>query len=221
MSGFYIQKPDKWYNDAMKASVTEKVRRRILKAGTDSLFLVADFLDLGSRDTITRILSRLVADGLLNRVHHGVYHYPRISKLLNQPVPPTPGRVAEAIARRNGQEVAPTKAQAASGLGVTTQVPAKPVYQVNGGRRRRIQVGNQIIELRPAARRNFITNTPETIIQALRFVGEGNITDAMIEEMRKKLTPREKSVLRQKLAIAPAWMHVALREIARKEEKTK
>ena len=106
----------------MGRPTTEQVRRRIKKQEEGSVFLVRDFLDLGRQETITRILSRLASEGLIRRLQQGVYEYPRMSKLLGKVVPPDPAKVAEAMARRTGSQIVPTRAQTANVLGLTTQI---------------------------------------------------------------------------------------------------
>ncbi len=215
----------------MKKSISEKpiaeqVRVRIEKMDAGSILLVRDFLDLGSQETITRILSRLTQKAVIYRVQRGVYHLPRISVLLGKPVPPDPAQVAAALARRIGGEIIPSPAEAANQLSLTTQVPAKNIFQTNSGKTRRVQVGNQIIELRRVSARHFPKSRAETesidktqaIIQGLRFVGEGNITPEIIDKVRGELNERQKAVLSRSLGDTPAWMHLALRLISRKDK---
>ncbi|MDX1934607.1 MAG: DUF6088 family protein [Capsulimonadales bacterium] len=201
----------------MPKPISEKIRRRILKDGEGSIFLVRDFLDFGTRETVTRILSRLAGEGFIRRLQQGVYEYPRISKLLGKASPPEPGKVAEAVARRTGNRVVPTEAQTANALGLTTQVQARNIYLTDGGKKRRVRVQNQTIELRPTSARYFPRNGSEAIIQGLRFVGEGNITEEMIERMQGELTNRQKAALRRKLPDAPSWMLPALRRIVERK----
>lgn len=52
----------------MKKSVADQVRRQIKRAGEGSLFLVGDFANIGSRDAITRTLSRLAHEGTIRRL---------------------------------------------------------------------------------------------------------------------------------------------------------
>ena len=204
----------------MAVPIAEKVRRRIQKGEGGTVFLVRDFLDVGTQETISRILSRLAAEGVLRRLRQGLYEYPRMSELLGKTAPPDPDVVAEAIARRTGNKVVPTEAKVANALGLTTQVQAKNIYLTNGGKKRHVKVGDQTIELRPTSARNFPTNRGEALIQGLRFVGEGNVTDEIIEKFQGELAERQKAALRRKLPDAPAWMQPALRRIAeRKREK--
>lgn len=136
---------------------------------------------------------------------------PRVSRLLGKPVPPDPAQVAQAIARRTGNRIIPTDAQTANRLGLTTQVQAKNVFLTDGGKKRRVTVGNRSIELRPVVVRHFSHNESESVIQGLRFVGESNITNAIIGKLRGELTASQKAALRRKIGNAPEWMRDALK----------
>ena len=194
-----------------------RIRQRVLEKPTGTLFLVRDFLDISTADTIVRTLARLAQEGILRRVGHGIYESPRLSALLGKPVPPQPAEVAAAMARRVGAEIVPSEAQIANALHLTTQVPAKSIYRTNSGKVRRARVGNHTIELRPATARNFPRNQSESVIPALRFVGEGNITGEMVEQLRSTLGSEQKAALLHKLPDAPAWMHPFLRRVVEEE----
>ena len=200
----------------MKVSVAERIRRRIHRAGPGAIFLVRDFLDLGSRHAVDETLRRLTQQGMLRRLQQGVYDYPRVSSLLGILVPPDPAQVAAALARRTGNRIFPTEAQVASALGLTTQVQARNVFLTNGGKKRQFKVGEQTIELRPTAARYFPLNQSEAVIQGLRFVGEGNITEQSIQRLKAQLNNRQKAALRRKLPDAPGWMQPALLQIVEK-----
>ena len=198
----------------MKGSAAQKIRQRIEQAGKGTLFLVRDFIDLTTRSNVDVILQRLTKEGMLQRLHHGLYHYPRISTLLGQPVPPTPEEIAMALARRTGIRVSTSQAQTANNWGLTTQVPAKNVFVTNGGKARRLTVGNQSIELRPVTPNHFQDSEAGSLMQALRFVGEGNVTKEMIARLKEELSQSAKEDLYENWQNAPVWMHTILQEIA-------
>lgn len=203
---------------ALPKTAAGRIRLRVQENPLGTLFLVRDFLDIGTAETIVRTLSRLTQEGILRRVGHGIYESPRMSALLGKPVPPRPEEIAAAMARRVGAEIVPAEAQIANALHLTTQVPAKSIFRINSGKVRRARVGNHTVELRPAAARNFSKNQSESVIQGLRFVGEENITGEMVEQLRRTLSSEHKVALLHKLPDAPAWMHPYLRRIVEDEE---
>jgi predicted transcriptional regulator of viral defense system len=203
----------------MKGSAAQQIRQRIEQAGKGTLFLVRDFIDLTTRSNIDVVLQRLTKEGMLQRLHHGLYHYPRVNTLLGQVVPPTPEEIAMALARRTGVRVSASRAQTANNWGLTTQVPAKNVFVTNGGKTRRLTVGNQSIELRPVTPSHFQDSEASSLIQALRFVGEGNVTEEMIVRLKNDLTESAKEALREDWSNAPVWMHTILQEIAHFQQR--
>ncbi len=94
---------------------------------------------------------------------------------------------------------------------------AKNVFLTDGGKKRRVTVGNRSIELRPVVVRHFSHNESESVIQGLRFVGESNITNAITDKLRGELTASQKAALRRKIGNAPEWMRDALRKITLRE----
>ncbi len=132
--------------DTTKARILARVRRK----GAGAVVTPKDFLDLAGRDAVDQALSRLVRQGVLQRIGHGLYHVPRTNKRLGITVPPDPDVVAQAIGRRTGHRVALSPAAIANRLGLSTQVSAKPVY-LTDGRSRSVRVGNQTIRLKHVA----------------------------------------------------------------------
>ncbi|RYZ83044.1 MAG: hypothetical protein EOP06_20660, partial [Proteobacteria bacterium] len=187
-------------------SVASRMLERINAAGQGTVFIIRDFLDLGSRRAVDENLRRLTAEGVLRRLGHGIYDYPRFSTFLNQFVPPAPEVVAAAVARRSGASILPVNARAANSLGISTQVPAKNVFRTNGGKARRVTVAGQEVELRPTTPGQFRDDEAGVVIAALRFLGEQNVNEDVIARLRSTVTPEQKEVLAREWRNAPGWM---------------
>jgi len=114
-----------------KKSLEESVLKRFRSRGRGAALTPSAFLDLGSRPVVAMALTRLVRRGALKRVSRGVYVYPKQNKLLGE-LAPSPQEVAEALARRGGERLLPSGAQAANLLGLSEQVPAKIIYLTDG-----------------------------------------------------------------------------------------
>lgn len=78
-----------------------RILRRIAKARPRAVWTPVDFLDLGSRDAVDKVLQRLVGTGDLRRIDRGLYDKPGINSLTQQPTAPDPREVIDAIARRD------------------------------------------------------------------------------------------------------------------------
>ena len=196
-------------------SVSRSIERRIRAKGEGAVFSTKDFLDLGSRAAIDQALSRQARGGLIRRISQGVYDYPRRNERLGITLSPSPEKVLRALAKRDGSRFQVTGAEAANALGLSTQVPARIVY-LTDSKSRRLQVGNQVIELRQTTPQNLATagKMSGMVIQALRYLGRKHVDEATIRHLQRILSDRDRKVLQKDRAYAPGWMQPILAEIA-------
>nr|WP_314433972.1 DUF6088 family protein [uncultured Brevundimonas sp.] len=112
-----------------------------------SAIAAKSLLHLGSRAAVDQALSRLVRRGSLMRAGRGLYLRPVESRFGRR----TPGveKVVQSVGAQRGEVIASAGAAAANALGLTTQVPIRPVY-LTSGRSRTLRLGKQAIELRHA-----------------------------------------------------------------------
>lgn len=202
----------------MSVSVHNQVLARIRAAGQGSIHVASDFLDLGSRAAVDQALSRLVRTGTIRRLARGVYdlpsHHPHLGVL-----PPALPLVAAALARSTGSQLQVSGPQAANQLGLSTQVPARLVYLTDGVSRT-VRVGNRAIGFRHASPRTLAGagTAAGVVIQALRHLGHGGVTPAVIAQVRSVLRDDDRRALRTHVARAPAWMRPALQGIVEQVE---
>lgn len=198
-------------------SIHAQIVRRIRGAGRRSVFSPSDFLDLGSRDAVDQVLSRLTRKGTLRRLARGLYDYPKTHPVLGV-VTPTPEAIAAALAGKHGIRLQPSGAYAANLLGLSTQVPAKIVFLTDGPSRT-VRVGNQEIRLVRTTPRAMgpARRISGTMIQALRYLGQAQVDDAVIRALRRKLQPADRQQLLRDLPFAPAWVGAHLRAIAQED----
>jgi hypothetical protein len=197
-----------------KAETLEKtILRRLRGKGRGEAACPADFLDLGTRAAVDQVLSRLVKKGTLRRVDRGVYSLPKVSAILGE-LSPEPEAVAQALARRGAQRLIPTGAHAANLLGLTTQVSARIEYLTDGPPRR-VMIQKLPVVLKRTTTRNLATagRISGTVIQALRFLGQKNVNEEVICQLRARLKAREKAQLIQDIPLAPAWMALVFRQV--------
>jgi len=174
--------------DTTKAKIFARIRGK----GAGAVVTPKDFLDLAGRDAVDQALSRLVRQGALQRIGHGLYHLPRINKRLGVSVPPDPDAVAQAIGRRTGSRVALSSAAVANRLGLSAQVPAKPVY-LTDGRSRTIRVGNQTFQMKhvAAGRLPDRNDMAGLVIQAIRDSGGSFVDHDTIKKLQRQLAPAQ------------------------------
>jgi hypothetical protein len=191
-----------------------KLKSRIYGRGRGSAFTPNDFLDIGGRDAVDKVLSRLAAKGTIRRLAWGLYDYPREHTELGM-LSPDIEKVAKALAGKDRIRLQPAGAYATNLLGLSEQVPAKVVFFTDGTSRT-VKIGRQEIQLRHTTPRNMAAagRLSGLLIQALRHLGKEHITLARVEHLKRTLPAKERKKLLWDLPLAPAWMHALFRELA-------
>lgn len=195
-------------------SIEDKVIGRIYGKGRGYVFTPKQFLALGSRDSVDQALSSLTEKGTIRRIARGLYDYPKNDPLFGI-VAPSPDKIAEALVSVEGSRLQPTGAYAANILGLSEQLPASFVYLTDLDDRS-LTVGNRTIVLRRATPRNMkmAGRVSGLVTQAFRHLKKENITPEMISYLSKKLSDREKDILKKDIPFAPAWIAKHFRTIA-------
>src|SRR5580692_9498951 len=201
----------------MTQSTDSKMLATIRSHGRGSVFVPADFLDLGSREAVDVALHRLARKGTIRRLARGVYDFPKEHPVLG-PLQPSAEAVARALAGRDRTRLQPTGAYAANALGLSEQVPAKAVFLTDGPSRT-VKIGPTTIQLRRTTPRNMAAagRLSGLIIQALRELGNEHITAERRAHLKRTLPADKRRDLLKDLRLAPAWMHPIFRELAREE----
>jgi predicted transcriptional regulator of viral defense system len=125
-------------------SLNDKVIKIMRGSGGKRVFTAKDFSGLGGNVAVRKVLSRLAEKGTIRRIRHGVYDYPRYSKLLGTWVAPDPDAIARAIAREYGWTITPAGEAALNLLGLSEQVPSQWRYVSNGPTRKYEWAGGTI-----------------------------------------------------------------------------
>lgn len=198
-----------------EASTDTQVLQRIRSHEAGWVFTPADFVDLGSRDAVATALKRHKAAGTIRLLGRGLYDVPRQHELLGT-LWPSIEQVAEAVARKDGLRLQPIGVYAANLLGLSEQVPAQAVYLTDGATRT-VKVGpTQIVFKRTTPRQMAAAGRLSgLLIQGLRSMGVKHVMPKHIELLRSRIPAQERAKVLEDLALAPAWMHAHLKEIAK------
>ncbi|MDV5082629.1 DUF6088 family protein, partial [Vibrio parahaemolyticus] len=85
------------------STLLQRVKARITRTRSKSVFVRSDFSDLGGYDQIGRALRILISDGLIMKMGYGVYIKARRNRLTNELMPDIEGGTdaafMEALAR--------------------------------------------------------------------------------------------------------------------------
>ncbi len=195
-------------------SLEDRITSSVIRRGRGCVFFGEDFLPFGSPEAVRQALSRLARAGTIRRIGIGLYHFPAINEKLGGELPPSMDTVAHAIARRTGSKIVATGAQAANLLGLSTQVPAKPIYLTNASSRG-VVIGNYSISFRHIGpRRMGIKHDISVLVfEALRYIGRANVTDQVVARLRRSLPAEAKAELRHDLPRASIWMRPIIQRI--------
>ena len=197
----------------MARSIENRIFNRISDKKRGWVFTPSYFLDIGNRDAIDQALGRLVRSAAIRRLARGLYDYPEKHPTLGD-LPPNYERIAQALAGRDSLKIQPSGAYAANLLGLTEQVPARIVFLTDGSNRT-VDINKQQIVLKRTTPKNMATagRVSGLVIQALRYLGQNNVDDKIIEILKKKLSPKDKRQLINDLRFAPVWIGVIFRQL--------
>jgi hypothetical protein len=197
----------------MKENIEIQILAKVKKAKRGSLFFSENFMAIGQADAIRKALERLVKSGELSRVAIGIYVRPELDPIIG-PVSPSIDAIAKAIAKRDKARIVPTGDYALNRLGLTTQIPMKVVY-ITDGAARKIQIGKQSITFKKVTPKNVaaLGELSRLAIQALRTIGEKNVTPQQIEKIHDLLKKEKTTLLQHDMRLAPAWIREIIRPV--------
>ena len=110
-------------------SIESKILSSIKKCGRGNLLFASDFIRYGEPKSVNKALERMMKEGSIMRISHGIYYYPKIDKVLGLGVLyPTLEDIAEAVAKRDKARIVPTGLYALNRLGFSTQIPMNVMY---------------------------------------------------------------------------------------------
>ncbi len=183
-------------------SIENQVFKKIKDNKRGKISFPASFYDLGSEDAIHQALKRLTDKGLLLRIAHGIYLYPKTDPELGILYP----TMAD-IAKRDKARIIPTGVQALNLLGLSIQVPMKVVYLTDGAQRN-ISIGNQSIKFKKTSPRNLAAKGDISghVIQAFREIGKDNTSADQLRIIHELLQKEDPAIVKNDAGLASAWI---------------
>ena len=189
-------------------SVETQVLNRIYGKGRGWAFSQKDFASIGDRNSIDKALSLLKKKGKIRRVIRGIYDYPKYSKNLNINLSPNVDQVAQAIARKYGWRLQPTGTAALNILGLSTQVPSKYIYLTDSANNA-YDIGNTklLFKKEPLKEIAFKHHESAIIVQALKSLGQNNITPIVIDTIAKWIAPNMMTKILNDTKTVSSWIY--------------
>jgi predicted transcriptional regulator of viral defense system len=198
-------------------TVDQKVIKTIRGHGRGWVFTPRHLASLGSRNAVASALKRYKQAGVITALARGLYYYPRTDPELGQ-LDASNDQIARALAGRDAIRLQATGAYAANLLGLSDQVPTTVVY-LTDGRSREVAVGNRRIILKRTSPRAMATSgrTSGLVIQALRHLGQDQVTEETVSRIRERLSHAERRQMEQDIPYAPAWIGEIMRALSAAE----
>ncbi|MHB1947365.1 MAG: AbiEi antitoxin N-terminal domain-containing protein [Gammaproteobacteria bacterium] len=187
-------------------STAQKIQHYIQKTPRGKPFTTSTLMKFGARTAVDQAISRLTAAGKVIRLTRGVYVRPEENRFVGQ-VLPEPFKVAEAIAKKTNEQIQVSGAEAARQLGLSTQVPAQPIF-LTTGQSRKFNLGGLEVTLKHVSRKKI--PLPESkaglAILALWYLGKNLISKETIKKIENRLTSQEFEKFTSSTEYMPAWM---------------
>lgn len=193
-------------------SIEKQIEKAIKSKPRGTLVLPSDFLLYGTPKAAQKSLERLENKGVIIRVSQGIYVRPKISKLIGS-LTPSAEEVAEAIAKRDKIRTVPTGSYALNALGLSTQVPLNIVLLTDGSPRV-IKVGKRTIKFKKTTPKNLLAKgkISRLIIQALKEIGNGNVTEVEERKIIELLIKEDEKDLKHDMVLAPVWIQKIMKK---------
>ena len=189
----------------MQRAVIDKVKSRISHSKFGEVFFVSSFPEYDV-EYVTKLLSILEKEGTITRISKGVYVKARKTRFGT--LYPSASELVREIAKRDKAAVIATGDTAANQLGLSTQVPMNSTFLTTGSSRK-LTLGKRTVTLKHGAPKNFAFKGKliQDIVQALRSIGEQNLTPENERQIAKLLAESsEKETIEHDLRLAPVWM---------------
>ena len=191
-----------------------QIEERIAGFPYGTAFSASDFLDIADANSVSQALFRIEKNGEIRRVINGVYDKPAYSQLIQEYSVPRIDKIAEALARRFNWNIAPSGDTALNILHISTQVPNVWEY-VSDGPHRDYVIGKTPLKFKHVMPREINGYSPITvmIIQAIRAIGKGNMTQDQTDRFSSVIAAEERETLLKEARTASGWIYREIKKI--------
>lgn len=193
-------------------SVKDKIFARITKKGPGWIFSAQDFMPTFQRYEIDTSLKALADQGIIRKICRGIYDLPAYSSLLQQNAAPDLYGIAKKFADKYCWSIYPSGNTALNYFGLSTQIPAKLEFISNGpGKDLATKFG--AISFRHSALRETSFRHIESglLVQALREIGQQNLTPEIISQIKGKFAEPFLQKIRHDIVRTANWIQQAIR----------
>lgn len=194
------------------------IRNKINSFQNNYVFISKDFISDVDYETVRKTLSRLCEKSEIKKISRGYYYKPIYLSIINDYSRPNIDSYAKAIARNMNWKIFPTGNTALNEFGLSTQVPSNYSY-ISSGRTISYEVDKIVILFTHRSSRetdfSYITGT---VIQALKAIGQDNITDEIINKISSRLLKEEKRIILLESKNSSAWIYEMIKLICKEPQ---
>ena len=194
------------------------IRNKINSFQNNYVFISKDFISDVDYETVRKTLSRLCEKSEIKKISRGYYYKPIYLSIINDYSKPNIDSYAKAIARNMNWKIFPTGNTALNEFGLSTQVPSNYSY-ISSGRTISYEVDKIVILFTHRSSRetdfSYITGT---VIQALKAIGQDNITDEIINKISSRLLKEEKKIILLESKNSSAWIYEMIKLICKEPQ---
>jgi hypothetical protein len=192
---------------AMKKSIHQAIHHIIQQSQPGDLFVVSDFLMLGSYEAVKRALARMAEAGQLTRVLRGLYQKA-------DTVPPSVYDVAFALARHHAWTIVPAEDTALHLLEFTHEAP-KTITFVSDGPYRTYPYNQQILVFKRRSAREIKGLSFQTalVCEALKAIGENALTEEDKDHLRQRYNSLQLAKMVEETQRSRQWVHTVLKSL--------
>ncbi|WP_440617686.1 DUF6088 family protein [Cysteiniphilum sp. 6C5] len=190
---------------SLAQSLVDKVNK--IEKGTP--FTSEQFVNLGSRSTIDKNMSRLSKAGIVERIARGVYIRPAHNRFIGS-VRPSVEQILQSKLTARGESIQVHGAEALRHFRISTQVPLSKVYYTSGASRE-LRLGNIKVKLIHTNDKRKLVHAGTNVglaLSALWHLGTDQITNDIIKKIHTQLSHNEFNQLIK--AEKPQWINSAL-----------
>ncbi|EOA07241.1 Hypothetical protein MYEA_3810 [Mycoplasma yeatsii 13926] len=197
-----------------------QIQNRINTFEYDKVFIVDDFLDIASSETVRRTLNRLAKKEKIRRIMNGFYYAPEYSDFIKDYEDFDIYELIDAIARKYNWDIAPFGLACLNILSLSTQVPAKLIF-VSNSKYKTFNIDGMTIEFKKVSNKEISNMSLKTriVIQAIKELGKGKIEKYHIDRIRWRLTEDEKQNLLVEARHTTKWIYEYIKEICKEENE--
>jgi hypothetical protein len=185
-------------------SIAHQIQAYAARLPEGRAFQAKELLHLGSRSAVDQALARLAKTCGVLRLERGVYMAASAGGYGRRT--PSPRTAIKALSAITGEQIAPHGSASANALGLTTQVPLRPIY-LTSGRSRRLKLGRQSVELRHAP--GWQLMLPEQpageAVRALAWLGPERAPD-ILRTLETRLSNAQLRSLVEVRGRLPTWL---------------